>query len=151
MFCRCGLFVCVVGFFFLIILRPPRSTRTDTLFPYTTLFRSGRDFAAREISRRHRTYALRDARDRDRPVSRRRRRLVSAAARRPRRYLSCAHRRAAHRGGVSRSTSFDPLSTVRQAGHADVAHRARSGPHRPHSTQEPPPEIPSPPRNSYSV
>src|SRR3546814_4158500 len=30
-------FVCV---FFLMIRRPPRSTRTDTLFPYTTLFRS---------------------------------------------------------------------------------------------------------------
>src|SRR3546814_15492136 len=30
---------CVV--FFLMIRRPPRSTRTDTLFPYTTLFRSG--------------------------------------------------------------------------------------------------------------
>src|SRR3546814_13602677 len=27
---------------FLMILRPPRSTRTDTLFPYTTLFRSRR-------------------------------------------------------------------------------------------------------------
>src|SRR3546814_19551394 len=27
-------------FFFFMILRPPRSTRTDTLFPYTTLFRS---------------------------------------------------------------------------------------------------------------
>src|SRR3546814_12827228 len=27
-------------FFFLIIRLPPRSTRTDTLFPYTTLFRS---------------------------------------------------------------------------------------------------------------
>src|SRR3546814_13769262 len=27
-------------FFFLMIPRPPRSTRTDTLFPYTTLFRS---------------------------------------------------------------------------------------------------------------
>src|SRR3546814_20715172 len=27
-------------FFFLSIRRPPRSTRTDTLFPYTTLFRS---------------------------------------------------------------------------------------------------------------
>src|SRR3546814_4611624 len=26
--------------FFLMIRRPPRSTRTDTLFPYTTLFRS---------------------------------------------------------------------------------------------------------------
>src|SRR3546814_8299506 len=29
-------------FFFLMIRRPPRSTRTDTLFPYTTLFRSRR-------------------------------------------------------------------------------------------------------------
>src|SRR3546814_3148765 len=28
-------------FFFLMIRRPPRFTRTDTLFPYTTLFRSG--------------------------------------------------------------------------------------------------------------
>src|SRR3546814_20300257 len=27
-------------FFFLMIRRPPRSTRTDTLFPYTTLFRA---------------------------------------------------------------------------------------------------------------
>src|SRR3546814_15792701 len=30
-------FSCV---FFVMIRRPPRSTRTDTLFPYTTLFRS---------------------------------------------------------------------------------------------------------------
>src|SRR3546814_2655306 len=30
----------VIVFFFLMIRRPPRSTRTDTLFPYTTLFRS---------------------------------------------------------------------------------------------------------------
>src|SRR3546814_8692073 len=30
----------VCFFFFLMIRRPPRSTRTDTLFPYTTLFRS---------------------------------------------------------------------------------------------------------------
>src|SRR3546814_12336554 len=31
----------VLGYvFFLMIRRPPRSTRTDTLFPYTTLFRS---------------------------------------------------------------------------------------------------------------
>src|SRR3546814_15861123 len=30
-------------FFFLMIRRPPRSTRTDTLFPYTTLFRSIRE------------------------------------------------------------------------------------------------------------
>src|SRR3546814_7740927 len=30
-------------FFFLMIRRPPRSTRTDTLFPYTTLFRSAQN------------------------------------------------------------------------------------------------------------
>src|SRR3546814_19970417 len=30
----------LVKFFFLMIRPPPRSTRTDTLFPYTTLFRS---------------------------------------------------------------------------------------------------------------
>src|SRR3546814_3115727 len=34
-----------VAFFFLMIRRPPRSTRTDTLFPYTTLFRSAPDLA----------------------------------------------------------------------------------------------------------
>src|SRR3546814_11942937 len=32
-----SVFVC---FYVLMIRRPPRSTRTDTLFPYTTLFRS---------------------------------------------------------------------------------------------------------------
>src|SRR3546814_16946580 len=32
-------------YFFLMIRRPPRSTRTDTLFPYTTLFRSTHDVA----------------------------------------------------------------------------------------------------------
>src|SRR3546814_8177163 len=34
------LVVMLFVFFFLMIRRPPRSTRTDTLFPYTTLFRS---------------------------------------------------------------------------------------------------------------
>src|SRR3546814_15687087 len=29
-----------MSFFFLMNLRPPRSTRTDTLFPYSTLFRA---------------------------------------------------------------------------------------------------------------
>src|SRR3546814_15010037 len=44
--------------FFLMIRRPPRSTRTDTLFPYTTLFRSARaqrprpkDLASSQINR----------------------------------------------------------------------------------------------------
>src|SRR3546814_12156158 len=44
------MYVCVnlsfTIFFFLMIRRPPRSTRTDTLFPYTTLFRSTALFLA---------------------------------------------------------------------------------------------------------
>src|SRR3546814_14406244 len=36
-FCYKYVLIC---FFFLMIRRTPRSTRTDTLFPYTTLFRS---------------------------------------------------------------------------------------------------------------
>src|SRR3546814_8722576 len=39
----------VVFIFFLMIRRPPRSTRTDTLFPYTTLFRSARLDAPEEV------------------------------------------------------------------------------------------------------
>src|SRR3546814_4172549 len=38
--CSLLCFNCILVFFFLMIRRPPRSTRTDTLFPYTTLFRS---------------------------------------------------------------------------------------------------------------
>src|SRR3546814_17907975 len=43
---RCTRYICqrylyvYLFFCFLMIRRPPRSTRTDTLFPYTTLFRS---------------------------------------------------------------------------------------------------------------
>src|SRR3546814_13428255 len=40
LFMRSLLAVFSFCFFFLMIRRPPRSTRTDTLFPYTTLFRS---------------------------------------------------------------------------------------------------------------
>src|SRR3546814_12347082 len=38
----CVLLLLTISLFFLMIRRPPRSTRTDTLFPYTTLFRSRR-------------------------------------------------------------------------------------------------------------
>src|SRR3546814_12993417 len=45
--CFVVLVFCYTGFFFfLMIRRPPRSTRTDTLFPCTTLFRSVPDAAA---------------------------------------------------------------------------------------------------------
>src|SRR3546814_6950637 len=40
-----------------MIRRPPRSTRTDTLFPYTTLFRS-RSYLALNATGRHRFLSL---------------------------------------------------------------------------------------------
>src|SRR3546814_6022811 len=43
--CSVCCFHTIFDVFFLMIRRPPRSTRTDTLFPYTTLFRSGRRVA----------------------------------------------------------------------------------------------------------
>src|SRR3546814_14315616 len=50
----CVYVIVFVCFFFLMIRRPPRSTRTDTLFPYTTLFRSRRlDESPRQHPRRH--------------------------------------------------------------------------------------------------
>src|SRR3546814_11969622 len=54
--CMWVVFVCISGvlFFFLMIRRPPRSTRTDTLFPYTTLFRSRRRPRPRSIDRARR-------------------------------------------------------------------------------------------------
>src|SRR3546814_15376167 len=43
--------LCFVVLFFLMIRRPPRSTRTDTLFPYPPLFRSPLPAALRDRGR----------------------------------------------------------------------------------------------------
>src|SRR3546814_14515400 len=57
------LFDVIFFIFFLMLRRPPRSTRTDTLFPYTTLFRS---FGARRpVAARPRLLARRPFRRRD--------------------------------------------------------------------------------------
>src|SRR3546814_9151040 len=79
-------------FFFLMIRRPPRSTRTDTLFPYTTLFRSR---SRRTHRRRHRR---RSAASRGRPPPAFRSRSRSPAARRRR-----ARRSARYWGRENRS------------------------------------------------
>src|SRR3546814_9527030 len=62
-------------FFFLMIRRPPRSTRTDTLFPYTTLFRSDLDLAVGErrdqrLARPHAEFAAHGQRQRPVRVAR---------------------------------------------------------------------------------
>src|SRR3546814_10909550 len=68
----------MLAFFFLMRRRPPRSTRTDTLFPYTTLFRSGgagghgraRQLGAvRRLSRPQRHQGLQGARVGVTPIS----------------------------------------------------------------------------------
>src|SRR3546814_4279177 len=64
--------------FFLMIRRPPRSTRTDTLFPYTTLFRSPR---ARRGLRQARARASGQGSDPDRgPCAQDHRRRAGAPA-----------------------------------------------------------------------
>src|SRR3546814_12418470 len=68
MFCLYCCLLCsfFIIFFFLMIRRPPRSTRTDTLFPYTTLFRSDAVPAEEKmplfetIERLHHNYGLAD-------------------------------------------------------------------------------------------
>src|SRR3546814_15629750 len=71
--------------FFLMIRRPPRSTRTDTLFPYTTLFRSRtgagpRSGARRRSARQGAGRGLHVGRRDGRRASRRRRRGISLSA-----------------------------------------------------------------------
>src|SRR3546814_13683629 len=48
-FTMLSLLACFYVCCFLMIRRPPRSTRTDTLFPYTTLFRSAPAICNRDI------------------------------------------------------------------------------------------------------
>src|SRR3546814_14458222 len=57
--CGCYIYISVISsysyffVFFLMIRRPPRSTRTDTLFPYTTLFRSESGAVVDGVSANH--------------------------------------------------------------------------------------------------
>src|SRR3546814_15601260 len=71
-----------VFFFFLMRRRPPRSTRTDTLFPYTTLFRSAARSRPRprQTPRRRRPARSRRAARSSRPDSSIRRRVQRTAA-----------------------------------------------------------------------
>src|SRR3546814_10958316 len=52
-----GIHTSLFFFVFLMLRRPPRSTRTDTLFPYTTLFRSSL-LGSQHILRRRRVLPL---------------------------------------------------------------------------------------------
>src|SRR3546814_15668472 len=79
----------LVCFVFLMLRRPPRSTRTDTLFPYTTLFRSCARYLRRPGGARRRSVALLSA---NRSSVRNREREIWLAERRARRRRRRAHR-----------------------------------------------------------
>src|SRR3546814_15832005 len=110
-------------FFFLMIRRPPRSTRTDTLFPYTTLFRSDDDGGDRAAER-----------DRDRPRHRPGRADLEREARHapahaePREQCREIHRRRRPRHGLGapeRRRQLDPDGIGRW--HRDSGGRSAEG------------------------
>src|SRR3546814_14072401 len=86
---------CILYFFFLILRRPPRSTRTDTLFPYTTLFRSLRERGEGQLA-----LAAKPA-DQRRPAHRQQ----SGGAGPRRRHLRVRREAAAHSGRSEEHTS----------------------------------------------
>src|SRR3546814_15447153 len=97
--------VLVYLFFFLMIRRPPRSTRTDTLFPYTTLFRS----LPRQWPRRGRATAGRRRTAREGVGGRRRRWAAGPDS-----------GSAPARGGNAGSAGRRPAPAPRQIGRAPV-------------------------------
>src|SRR3546814_17737628 len=102
----------VFMFFFLMIRRPPRSTRTDTLFPYTALFRpagggeNGFDRVVDLIERRH---AVDVGDDAARVVDRQDRRGLGAIF---------GHARA-HRFGIVVGTALEIVAATDVAGVGD--------------------------------
>src|SRR3546814_1448030 len=121
-----------------MIRRPPRSTRTDTLFPYTTLFRSPRYAAADRAARRPEQCADRSRR------RRRDRHLRPAAARRHRgqRTQAAVQRRTVH----PRRLLLRPETRRQAARHPCRRARAQRTRSEKHTS-----ELQSLMRNSYAV
>src|SRR3546814_17336826 len=127
---------CSFFFFFLMIRRPPRSTRTDTLFPYTTLFRSVRRAVPlrRPLARGGRREARTRGGDFRRPqpeiVRRRRQRRPRAAGAR---HVG-AHRRRARRLAAAAAALLRGRTQLRSARNPRLLrHAARRSGARPHS------------------
>src|SRR3546814_12446893 len=108
--CVCSVLICFI-FFFLMIRRPPRSTRTDTLFPYTTLVRSA---IRRRRNRRASRWRLNEGGHRPRAAARR-----DAGRRRCRRARAQVDIRAdagRARGGERRDRRRAPARKERKSG-----------------------------------
>src|SRR3546814_1394741 len=112
-------------FFFLMIRRPPRSTRTDTLFPYTTLFRS-RDGepvpseVAPHLGVRQRENAIHDLVGAENPISHRNRAFGDGVEQYERRRLVT---RDAHARALARIDDIIWKIAARPAVHRNRHHR----------------------------
>src|SRR3546814_4300858 len=111
-----------------MIRRPPRSTRTDTLFPYTTLFRSNWDFRSSSVVARTTKFALSVM------------------------FASIVARRWSQSPAVQRAASYVPITP------GATRRRANSSPFRRHTTspvstrsEEHTSDLQSLMRNSYAV
>src|SRR3546814_7180728 len=107
-----------------MIRRPPRSTRTDTLFPYTTLFRSVRRPAGGGGQHPRHRAALR----------------LLPRGRQPHPAALCDRRRAQREGGAARAVGSRPRGAPGQAGlrrgHGPAAREAAAQPYRERLTFE---------------
>src|SRR3546814_3850295 len=125
-------------FFFLMIRRPPRSTRTDTRFPYTTLFRSQRLLHSAEPVQLLLPPGL--------PARLRRRLLQPPPVRLPRRQRQLRHpRRNPDRGGRVPAAALTRATAVRQPPYClprvphEASDRLARPPPRRRLGREPPP------------
>src|SRR3546814_14259314 len=125
-------------FFLLMIRRPPRSTRTDTLIPYTPLFRSQHRRA------RHDDRSRAHGRHRHHPQPAR---LLHRPLRRTPRPVGPPRRRNRARPASRRGDHATPRHRPRHRPRRVRAHRPPRPPHsgRPTPDHTPPPPQPPPP------
>src|SRR3546814_13747972 len=108
---------CDIFIFFLMIRRPPRSTRTDTLFPYTTLFRSHAASSAADLRIEHVSDAANGG-DRRRTIVRRQ--LAAQAADQ---HVDAAVAAVAHAGAGQFAQPFAGADALREIGRASCRER----------------------------
>src|SRR3546814_785068 len=104
-----------------MIRRPPRSTRTDTLFPYPTLFRSGAAIARQDIGAPQACRVARLVAETARQAQHARKHFVVEHAPDPRALDAVAHQQPRHAYG----TGFQLLADLR----LDGLHQALQGMH----------------------
>src|SRR3546814_9931836 len=107
--------VCYVVFFFLRERRPPRFTRTDTLFPYTTLFRSDRPVRQSRARRLGRCPAVGEP--------------VQVRLRHPHHCQPTGDDRSRRLLGEGRGTADPSLHDRKDVAHSGQLHRPRSEEH----------------------